>query len=104
MESSNLNKKNLDINLKVALVVSFGMFVVCLTYCLASLQFRGAVEAQRIHPTPTPELYKNALDMVHFSYWVAMPALGFCYLVIAGWIWKYRRERKKIELHEKDAT
>jgi hypothetical protein len=82
MKSSNPKNKNPDIYLKIALVGSFGMFVLCLTYCLASFQFRGAVESQRMHPTLTPELYKNALDMVHFSYFIALPAMGFCNLVI----------------------
>jgi hypothetical protein len=104
MKSSNPKKRNPDNNLKAALIGSFGLFVVCLTYCLASFQFRGTVEAQRSHPTLTPQLYKDALDMVHFSYFVAMPALGFCNLAIAGWVWKYRQERKKIELCEKDAA
>ena len=104
MKSSNPKNKKPDIYLKIALAGSFGMFVLCLTFCLASFQFRGTVESQRMHPTLTPELYKNALDMMHFSYFIALPAMGFCNLVIGSWIWKYCCERKRIERLEMDTA
>jgi hypothetical protein len=95
MKSVNPKRKNPEYKLKLALIVSFAMFVLCLIFCLETLNFRAFVETQRIHPTPTPELYKNFLDVIHYACFVVMPAMGVLYLVIANCIWQYRREVKK---------
>ena len=103
MNSSKPTRRNPDKILLAIVIMSSALGLVCLAVSLQAY-LQGVIQAQRNHPTVTPLLYGDLVELAYAFNFYVMPAIGLFLLIIGVSILKYRHDRRIFDKHTKDAV